>query len=451
MKVKSDTIAGAIIFVVTCLIFLVSQIRQVADSKYSMLVSESLLYQRSFALDRYVIPGFDPEKQIAPGHGWIYHLELVNGHLYYYFPPGSSVLSVPYVALMNLFGISAANSDGTYSKRGDAIIQCSLAAILMAAYASLIFFTSRLLLPLKWSLILAVGGALGTQVWSTASRALWSDTWGILLIGVVVYLLLAHETAKHSLRPVLLASLLAWSYFVRPTNSLPIVAVTIYMIAFHRRLLLGYFATGIIWLALFVAYSWSHFGQLLPNYYLASRLNFETFGKALATNLISPSRGLLVFVPVLIFVAYLLIRYAKSVASRRLLLLSLSVIASHLIVVSAFPHWWAGHSYGPRFTTGLVPWFVLLGILAVKARLTRHEGRTWKELPAGLKAELALGLLLLVSSVVINMRGATSNGTKIWNSSPVDVDVQPERVWDWAHPQFLSQRHESRCNSPQKV
>jgi hypothetical protein len=437
MKVKSELVAGLAIFILTGSIFLASHVHQVADSRYSMLVSESLLHHRSFTLDHYVIPGLVPDQQIAPGFGGIYQLDLIDGHIYYYFPPGSSVLSVPYVAIMNVLGVSASNADGTYSQRGDRLIQVSLAAILMAALSSLIFFTSRFLLPTGWSFLIAFGQAFGTQIWSTASRALWSDTWGILLLGFVVCMLLAQEAGRHRIRPMLLASLLAWSYFVRPTNSIPILGISIYLFLFYRPLFIRYVAVGGLWLAAFVAYSWYHFGQVLPNYYLASRLDFHRFWTSLAANLISPSRGLLVFVPVIIFVCYLLIRYAKALVSTRLMVLSLTIITAHLIIISAFPQWWAGHSFGPRFTTGLVPWFALLSILAVKARLVWHEKQIPKRPPTHFKVEMVLGAILLACSVAINLRGATDGRTALWNMKPIDVDEKPERVWDWSDPQFL--------------
>jgi hypothetical protein len=396
-----------------------------------------LLHHGSFALDHYVIPGLIPERQIAPGYGGIYQLDLIDGHVYYYFPPGSSVLSVPYVAIMNVIGVSASNADGTYNLRGDVAIQVSLAAILMAAFSSLIFFTGRLLLPAGWSLVIAFGHAFGTQIWSTASRALWSDTWGILLLGFVVWMLLAQESGRYRIRPMLLASLLAWSYFVRPTNSIPILAISIYMLLFFRPLFIRYSAVGAAWLAAFVAYSWYHFGQVLPNYYLASRLDFHHFWTSLAANLISPSRGLLVFVPVIIFVGYLLVRYAKQLVSLRLVVLSLTIIVAHVIIISAFPQWWAGHSFGPRFTTGLVPWFALLSILAVKARLVWHEKQSPKKFTHS-KLEMVLGAVLLACSVAINLRGATDGRTALWNVRPINVDEKPERVWDWSDPQFLA-------------
>jgi hypothetical protein len=391
---RRDVRLGLIIFAVTFVLFIFSPVRSLADSKYSLIVSQSLLKHGSFAIDRFALPRLDPKDNGAyVSNGNIYQQEWVGGRLYYYLPPGSSVLSLPYVALMNLFGVSVMNEDGTYNIDKEVKLQVGLAAILMATLAMVFYFTTRLVLPPGWSMLVAFGGTLGTQVWSTTSRVLWSDTWGIFILGLVVWMLLAEAVGKTRLRPVLLASLLSWAYFVRPTNAIPIFGLTVYVLIFHRRLFIPYALTGFLWLALFIVYSWAHFGQLLPNYYLASRLTFSHFGEALGGNLISPSRGLLIYVPVLLAVFYLLARYRKKLVFRRLVLLSLSIIVAHWIITSGFPHWWGGYSYGPRLMAGVVPWLVLLGILGVQAMLRTRDGqgesephRIWRlrNLPGGL-------------------------------------------------------------------
>lgn len=436
---RKDALIGLVIFAVTLTTFLFSRVHQLADSKYSMVVSQSLLQHGSFALDHYALPRlehFERGDYVLDGN--IYQLEWVGEHLYYYLPPGSSILSVPYVALMNRFGISAVNADGTYNIEGDLKLQVVLAALLMALLASIFYFTSRLVLPRGWSAVVALGGAWGTQVWSTASRALWSDTWGIFLLGVVVWMLLADAAGKHRLRPFWLASLLSWMYFVRPTYAIPILVITIYLLVCHRRLFIWYAATGILWFAGFVAYSWHNFGQMLPNYYLASRLTFDHFGEALAGNLISPARGLLIYVPVLFFAAYLLVRYRQALAFPRLTLLALVVIVAHWIVTSGFPHWYGGHSYGPRLMTGIVPWLILLGIFGIQAMLTERESQATLKPHTLWRMQSALGAVLLLISMIINALGATAHATALWNTRPVDVDQQPDRIWDWRHPQFLA-------------
>ena len=436
---RIDLVSAVIIFVITLSVFLVSRVHQIADSNYSMLLSQSLLDHGSFTLDHYALPRYEP---VWFGdyfkNGPIYQLEVVNGHLYYHFPPGTSVLSVPFVAVMNLFGVSAANGDGTYNLEGEGRTEVKLAAILMALLAGIFFFTARLILPLSWSVVIALGGALGTQVYSTASRALWSETWGIFLLGIVILLLLAHETGRRRVNTVLMASLLAWMYFVRPTYAVHIFAISLYVLIFHRKLFARYAVTGLAWLAGFTFYSWSHFGTLLPSYYSGSRLQFGGFWTALAGNLVSPARGTLVYVPALLFVTYLLVRYRKHVPLPRLALLSLSVIAGHLVIISGFGHWWGGHSFGPRFTTGLVPWFVLLAILGVKAMLSWRAENGAASYRVGRLVELVLGGALLLAGVFINTLGATEHETWLWNQKPLGVDEHPERLWDWRQPQFLA-------------
>lgn len=434
-----DLVGGVLLFSLVTIIFLFSRVHQLADSNYSMLLSQSLFQYHSFTLDHYAIPRHNPKQQKAYiSNGDIYQLELIDNHIYYFFPPGSSMLSVPHVALMNALGVSASNPDGTYNREGEAKIQIGLAALLMAGLTTIIFFTSRLLLSFWWSMLLTLGSALGTQIWSTASRALWPDTWGIFIIGSVIWILAAVETKRCRLRPILLATLLSWSYFVKPTFSISIIAVTVYVFIYHRSAFTWYFLSGAAWCFAFIGYSQYHFGQLLPNYYQGNRLSFSSFWEALAGNLISPSRGLLVFVPILLFIAYLLIRYRSELASLRLFALSITVIVVHLIVVSGFSPWWGGHCYGPRYSAGLVPWFSLLGILAIKSRLQSIEKGLTINQNFWRRAELTAGVLLLFCSVAINGIGAMDVRTWVWNVNPVNIDEKPERVWDWRDPQFLA-------------
>lgn len=433
-----ETAAAVIVFALTLSVFLFSRIRQVADSHYSMLLSQSLVSRGSFALDSYALPRHEP---VWHGYyfknGPIYQLEVAQGRLYYHLPPGSSVLSAPFVAAFNLLGISPARADGSYDPRGEVMIEAGLAALLMAALAVIFFHTARLVLPLRWSVTVALGAAFGTQVYSTASRALWSDTWGILLLGVALFLLLRGEVKGRGPNPWLLATLLAWTYFVRPTFSVHIAAVSVYLFVFRGRLFPAYALTGAAWLALFVCYSWLHFGRLLPSYYSASRLEFDSFWEALAGNLVSPARGLLVYVPALLYVAFLVVRYRATLQHRRLVWLSAAVIAGHLVAISSFNHWWGGHSFGPRLSTGLVPWFVLLAVLALRAMLDWREKNSTAARPLW-RAQLACGATLLIASMFINARGATSHATWLWNMRPAEIDQHPERLWDWTQPQFLA-------------
>jgi len=167
----------------------------------------------------------------------------------------------------------------------------------------------------------------------------------------------------------------------------------------------------------------------LPSYYLERWLTFERFWKPLAAHLVSPGRGLLVYVPIVLFVLWLLVRYARALRHHSLLALAGAVIVAHLVVISGFVMWHAGMAYGPRYTTGIVPWLFLLAVLGVRAMLDCG--------PAP-RAALAAGAVLAALSIVIESRGAFVFATWFWNTRPPIETHADEKVWDWRSPQFAA-------------
>jgi hypothetical protein len=435
LKIRPDLIGGLIVFVATFLVFRLSAVHQTEDSRYFMLASERLLYDHTFTVDPHSIAelnSFKPGEVRVPNESMPYQLWQIGDLFYSIFPPGTSILSAPYVATMNAFGVSARNKDGTHNLHGEIRIQAGLAALLMAGMSVIIFFTARLLLDWSSSLLVAFATAFGTQAWSTASRALWTDTWSILILALVLYWLLRAEVKKIRPPPLLLATCLSWLFFLRPTFAIPIAAITIYVLLYQRAIFVRLALTGTAWLGLFVWFSRYHFGTNLPPYYRAGRLNFENFREGLAGTLISPSRGLFIYVPVLLFVGYLLWRYRTDLKVRRLIVLAVGVTVLHVVMIAGFPQWWAGWSYGPRFTTSLVPFFALLAIVAIEAWLRRSPNHS-----LGRRAEVAVGTFLLVCSMVCNGAGAVTSKTARWNAEPFNVDQKLERLWDWRDAQVL--------------
>jgi hypothetical protein len=411
---------GVMIFAITSAIFLASPVRGLTDSRYSTLVSEALFRHGSFVLDEW----FGDRANLP------YQVETIGGHVYYWYPPGGPVLATPFVWVLAQLGLSAVGHDGSYDSGRDRIVQAVLAALFMGLLAVIFLKTALPILPPRWSWIVALAGSLGTQVWSTASRVLWSDTFLVLILGAVVWLLVLHETKRRHLSAPLLATLLAWAYFARPTASLAIMAVTLYLALHHRALVVPYLATGAVWIGVFVTYSWLTFGTLLPSYYRISTFSLRTVGGGLLGILFSPSRGQLVFVPVTLFVTYLVVRYWRSLPLSRLIMPALVSVLTCVMLIAAFDQWHGGHSYGPRYLTPLVPWLVLLAALGLRALLERRA--------PGMRIELAAGAVLLACSVLVQARGAWAQETWRWNNTPNDVSLHPERVWSWRDPQPLA-------------
>jgi hypothetical protein len=178
------------------------------------------------------------------------------------------------------------------------------------------------------------------------------------------------------------------------------------------------------------------YGQLLQPYFRANRLAVSRVTvEALAGNLVSPSRGLFVFVPIaaLSIYGFLLKRRRGELAGLDVVVAA--TVCGTWIAVSCFPHWWAGASYGPRFMTDVAPfvmWF-LLPVFEAALPQRRSTATTQRHVGA-----LAIVLLCAIGwSVFVQARGAFDEDTVYWSVTPWHVDNDPGRVWDWSDPQFL--------------
>jgi hypothetical protein len=107
----------------------------------------------------------------------------------------------------------------------------------------------------------------------------------------------------------------------------------------------------------FVGISKYSYGTFLPLYYLGNGYShaFKTIGynlmpEALFGNLISPNRGILIYVPITIFSiigGYFSFRHKDKFPPYYRYLAILILL--HWLLISTYPHWWGGYSFGPRF------------------------------------------------------------------------------------------------------
>jgi hypothetical protein len=140
------------------------------------------------------------------------------------------------------------------------------------------------------------------------------------------------------------------------------------------------------------------------------------FWTGLAGLLLSPSRGLLFFAPWLFLGAATLAR-PSSPWHRACGAAALPILLLH----AAFPHWWAGWSYGPRYLTDAAPF---LAVLAAPALVDLWRARAAR--PAG----PALAVALVAASIGAQAVGAFCFRSDVWNEKPLDVDEHPERCFE---------------------
>ncbi|MDW8355466.1 MAG: glycosyltransferase family 39 protein [Bryobacterales bacterium] len=372
-----------------------------------------------------------------------------GGHIYNWYPIGVPVLAAPFVAVLRwvthaaspwLRDLPMANWHPILGAflRGDlvggrALAEMLVASVFVALTTFVLYRTANLFLPSRHSAALALIFAYATPAWSTASRALYQHAPSMLMIALTVHLLAA---ARKSPAKASLAGLTAAiACVIRPTNVLLAVTVLAYVLHKHRDRFIACLAWASPVALAFVAFNLATYKALLPSYYKLRPPPLDSweagykFLEALAGNLISPSRGLLVFVPIAAFSVMGAFRALRTSWLKPLPGYLIILFLAHWLTVSRFTgYWWGGHSYGPRLLSDMTPVLIFLLIPVVAA--WRQTGWKWG-------ASQVLFAALLVISVVIHARGAFHTAVHLWNRFPVDVDLRPERVWDWSDPQFL--------------
>ena len=387
-----------------------------------------------------------------------------------YFPIVPALLAVPAVLLADLVGPVLGMGDAAQILLDDRFTPFHvLAASVIVALAVLVArsIAERLLggsvARRRWAATaVALVLAFGTTAFSVASRALWQHGPSLLALFVALWLVLelrragptpasdpdaaasdpAPRDAAGWVAPALGAAL-ATSIVVRPTNALPVIALIGWIAWSSRRnlipALIGGLAAGALWIGLAAALRIG----VPPPYYSAGRIDLgRGTPAALAANLVSPSRGLVVSTPIVLLAgpgAWLWWRRPQD----RPLVVALAVwTGGVLLAVSAFAQWWAGHTFAARFATETLPALFLLAVPAIDAVVPRGEGagrtadtgvrdQATRPAPAWMRSRTALVVVVALAcwSVGFHTLGAWSRQTSCWNDLPVDVDDDPGRVW----------------------
>jgi hypothetical protein len=414
---QASCIISLLIFLVTFSVFAISPIRTPSDSRFAIHTSMSFTKGHGGDLSEY-LPIIEKESS--------YSLEFRDGKPRSVYPIGTSLIAMPAVILIDI--IKPDWADSLQNKIPGK--QQKLIASLIAAIAAVLFFW--VIFSRFKNVMTAIGVtaifAFSTSMWSTATRALWQH--GPLVLMLVITMLLLIKARQRPQLAALSALPLAMAYLIRPTAVVPIIVFSLYMLVYYRQFFLRY-----LLLAMLIAVPWIYFNisiynWFLPPYYTANAFSQDThFLQGLSGNLFSPSRGLFVFSPVLIFALSGFWVAWKDAATRPLHIAFALIITGHLIIVSCASMWWAGHSYGPRFTTDILPFLVYF---------TAYNFHLPVNTSNKIKKTILLTLSgLAVISALIHSQGAWSNMAYQWNVVPANIDLNPDRAWDWSDPQFL--------------
>jgi hypothetical protein len=167
-------------------------------------------------------------------------------------------------------------------------------------------------------------------------------------------------------------------------------------------------------------------------------LNLTNIPIALPGLLFSPSRGLLIFSPIVIVaifgLIYLLWRKRRQ-PEDHLILVLFAACCVILFNYSCFAVWWGGGSYGPRFITDLLPTLCLL-IGYGLVWLTQLKAVKFKAALVGRRILTVLVVAAAAYSTLVQYAGVAAKPSS-WNGAPIYVDITAghDRLWQWSDSQ----------------
>jgi hypothetical protein len=227
---------------------------------------------------------------------------------------------------------------------------------------------------------------------------------------------------------------LGCAVWCRPVAILPLALVAGWALWRYRGRGIALVAAGAVPVVPLAIVGAVYYGDPSPLRYPQSPVfGVDVFGRGIAANLVSPSRGLLVFTPVVLLGVVGVVVGLKRRTLGDLELLATGATALLVVAAACNPVWWAGFAYGPRLLTDVLP-FVAVMALPLAALWPQRLGAVT---PAGAVA-LAAVAVVVAWSVAVHARGATAEVTWNWNSVPRSIDDDPDRIWSWSDAQFVT-------------
>jgi hypothetical protein len=361
-----------------------------------------------------------------------YWVQRVGPHYRSSYPVAPALLAVPVYAAPVLLG---AGNDWVVLN----VLSKVTASLLVALSVALVYLAARELARRLGTgegsaVATAVVYAVATPTWAVSSQGLWGHAPAQLGLALALWGLLRAETVPWV---ATVAGLGAGLMVASRPSTAPVAAV----LAVFALVRLGWRGLGFTAAlgavgGVVAAHNLVTFGTLQGGYAELHRMHAEHHGVAsawsasfvggLAGVLLSPSRGLFVYSPVLLFPAAGLVLW---LARRRgeFLAGAAAVAGVGIATIAMFSVWWGGHSFGPRLVGDVAPALVL-GLVPVWPVVWRSRG--WR----------GLFLAAFAASAAVGAVGAfhyPSARSVDWNTAPRNVDHAHERLWDWRDPQLL--------------
>jgi hypothetical protein len=315
-----------------------------------------------------------------------------------------------------------------------------VASAVAVAFSAVILFSiaRRFLSPAKSLVVFLIYG-LGTCVWSVASQTLWQHAPNLLFVSLTWYFFLKEKPVWRDYFWCGLCSGLAT--LCRPTSLILVMCLLGYVVWKKRRYFLAVISGAVFPGILMAVYNTVYLGapwasaQIERSKELAQIKtgvsevwNWGSIEGILGL-LISPSRGLLIYSPILFLSIAGVMVYYRQRERFQWLGVPILVLGLQYLVASSWYDWWGGWAYGYRPLIDCLPMLCLAIVPVMEEDLLLCRSRP-------------ILIILAIYSVIIQGLGAFSYhlGPGSWNAGMgknIDLPQFRHRLWEFGNNQIF--------------
>jgi hypothetical protein len=392
------------------------------DSQPTKFLAIEIAQRHSLSLDRVVArtPAYGERPGFVKG---------LDGHYRSGYPIAPALLSAAPAWLFSAIGLVDLDTplaSGTFAKLTASSL--TTAAVLLA------FGIARRMGDRTAAALIALGFGLGTNLWPTASQSLCQHETAVFGIAAALYIFSHAEERLTAGQMTCAFAALGLAGAARPqvAPALVVVALALVRRGGMSRVWTAWPALLTVAAVMILNVSW--FGSVLGAMTARESMHLQVHAIRGIVNptpwwgaaglLLSPSRGILIFSPVVLVGVVGFWRVFRSEERQEIWPWCAVAVTVQFVVYSAYSVWWGGHTYGPRYLTDVLPFLVPGAAVAMS-------------LISPCPALKATAGALLAWSILVAATGAFCYPADQWNTDPVDVDRRHERLWDWRDPQIV--------------
>jgi hypothetical protein len=388
------------------------------------LIPFSIIGFHSLALDQY----YQFASNLNPCcNGFI----QVAGHYYSAYPIVLPVIVTPFYGLLNLIlyllhiPLSPSNPNFFWIIY---FFQKITASAMTALSVLIIYYILIIEFKKETAIVTTFIYGFCTLTWATSSQSLWQQCLMELLVACLMLILIKNRFLLKRKELIILGLLSGMVCLGRPSDSVLILPI-ILLICYYSVKEIAVYIIGILLSSFpFVCYNLMIFHSPFGGYSSlmgSFSLNSQIIWHILAL-LISPSRGLFFFSPILLLIfPGIFIGLKRFSGNKKIFMLGiLLTFVITLLIYGSFHTWWGGWSFGPRFLVSFLPYCIFLVAITVDWILLLLVNQ-----PNVFYTLFVIVALLMAVSFFVECVGSFHLGKRTWDAT-YDLNQDPDFVWN---------------------